>query len=381
MLSALHNKASRDQRQTLYRWNRFVLGDKYIKQASLEHPKGKGEKKRNTNTFDLTATVHESEESKVLPDVDPAPDHLFTVNLEPDTFTEEKYDLFHDYQQHVHHEGPSEISRAGFKRFLCSSPLERRTEPSGKKLGSYHHCYRLDGRLIAMAVLDLLPHAVSGVYFLYHQDFEKWSLGKLSALRETALALEGGYEYYYMGYYIHSCLKMRYKGTYKPQHVLDFESFEWSPLDDDMCRLMDERKWVSMSRERDAEASQKAAAIMSEKTSDKEASEPTITSKPTETSVYPTPSHPVPVDAANSNLSLLELGMPGVLSLTQLQQKVDLDDVKISLGRGGIHRTPDIVSWNDGSETDSSSIKGVIAEFAACLGPELAQGVVVDFGR
>lgn len=348
---------------------------------SLLYSLSNREKKRNTNTFDLTATVHESEESKVLPEVDSAPDHLFTVNLEPDTFTEEKYELFHDYQQHVHHEGPSEISRAGFKRFLCSSPLERRTEPSGKRLGSYHHCYRLNGRLIAMAVLDLLPHAVSGVYFLYHQDFEKWSLGKLSALRETALALEGGYEYYYMGYYIHSCLKMRYKGTYKPQHVLDFESFEWSPLDEGMCRLMDERKWVSMSRERGSRSSQKAAAVTSEKTIDTEASDPTTTSEHTEISIYPTPSHPIPVDAANSNLSLLELGMPGVLSLTQLQQQIDLDDVMISLGRGGIHRTPDIVSWNDGSETDASSIKGVIAEFAACLGPELVAGVVVDLGR
>jgi arginine-tRNA-protein transferase len=325
--------------------------------------------------------VHESEESKVLPDVDPAPDHLFTVNLEPDTFTDEKYELFHDYQQNVHHEGPSEISRAGFKRFLCSSPLERRTESSGKRLGSYHHCYRLDGRLIAMAVLDLLPHAVSGVYFLYHRDFEKWSLGKLSALRETALALEGGYEYYYMGYYIHSCLKMRYKGTYKPQHVLDFESFEWSPLDEKMCRLMDERKWVSMSRERSAASSQDAAAVTNETTTDAETSDPTTKPKPAETSPYPTPSHPIPVDAANSSLSLLELGMPGVLSLAQLDQQIDLDDVKISLGRGGIHRTPDIVSWHDGSETDAASIKGVIAEFAACLGPELVEGVVVDFGR
>ena len=232
-----------------------------------------------------------------------------------------------------------------------------------------------------MAVLDLLPHAVSGVYFLYHRDFEKWSLGKLSALRETALALEGGYEYYYMGYYIHSCLKMRYKGTYKPQHVLDFESFEWSPLDKKMCRLMDERKWVSMSREQAAAPSHETTTVVSETTTNAEASNTTTESKTSETSLYPTPSHPIPVDAANSSLSLLELGMPGVLSLAQLQQQIDLDDVKISLGRGGIHRTPDIVSWHDGSETDAASIKGVIAEFAACLGPELVEGVVVDFGR
>lgn len=70
----------------------------------------------------------------------------------------------------------------------------------------------------------------------YHQDVEDWSFGKLSALREIQLAIEGGYQYYYMGqqassiiarlfsiivgYYIHSCIKMRYKGKYKPTYVL-----------------------------------------------------------------------------------------------------------------------------------------------------------------
>jgi arginyl-tRNA--protein-N-Asp/Glu arginylyltransferase len=48
-----------------------------------------------------------------------------------------------------------------------------------------------------MAVLDLLPHAVSGVYFLYHQDFEAYAFGKISALREAALAREQKYQYYY----------------------------------------------------------------------------------------------------------------------------------------------------------------------------------------
>ena len=68
-----------------------------------------------------------------------------------------------------------------------------------KLLGSYHQCYRLDGRLIAMGVLDLLPSAVSSVYLIYHKDFKKWNWGKLSALREIALSLEGGYKFYYMG--------------------------------------------------------------------------------------------------------------------------------------------------------------------------------------
>jgi arginine-tRNA-protein transferase len=107
--------------------------------------------------------------------------------LEPDNYTEEKwvvpldchmtffnqcprYLVFENYQRNVHHEPPSKITRDGFRRFLCSSPLKRSTMHAGdevRKLGSYHHCYRLDGRLMAIGVIDLLPQCVSAVYFLY----------------------------------------------------------------------------------------------------------------------------------------------------------------------------------------------------------------------
>ena len=35
--------------------------------------------------------------------------------------------------------------------------------------------------------------------FRYHEDVQEWNFGKLSALREIALALEDGHQYYYMG--------------------------------------------------------------------------------------------------------------------------------------------------------------------------------------
>lgn len=35
----------------------------------------------------------------------------------------------------------------------------------------------------------------------YDPAYEKWEFGKLSALREVALAVEGAYQYYYMGMY------------------------------------------------------------------------------------------------------------------------------------------------------------------------------------
>jgi arginine-tRNA-protein transferase len=43
--------------------------------------------------------------------------------LEPASFTQEKYELYKNYQINVHHDEPEEVSERGFKRFLCDSPL------------------------------------------------------------------------------------------------------------------------------------------------------------------------------------------------------------------------------------------------------------------
>jgi len=39
-------------------------------------------------------------------------------------------------------------------------------------------------------------------------------------------------KYYYMGFYIHSCPKMRYKGKLSPSYLLCPETYEWLPLTD-----------------------------------------------------------------------------------------------------------------------------------------------------
>lgn len=89
-------------------------------------------------------------------------------------------------------------------------------------------------------MLDLLPSAVSAVYFVYHSDFEKWQLGKVSVMREALLTSEEGYGWYYMGYYIPTCRKMRYKGEYKPQEVLRPADNVFVPLEGEVKRALDE---------------------------------------------------------------------------------------------------------------------------------------------
>ncbi|KJX96545.1 arginine-tRNA-protein transferase [Zymoseptoria brevis] len=379
-LPAAQFTPSRDQRQTLFRWNRFVLGEDYIKQEKLKFPRTK-EQKKAAETFSLLPTLHASESSSLHKTLIPA--HEFTITLESSTFTEEKYLLYAHYQSQIHHDPPAEISRSGFRRFLCDSPLVTSPAPpvgsSSRALGSYHHLYRLGGRLIAMAVLDLLPRGVSAVYFIYHTDFEKFSLGKVSAMREAGLALEDGYENYYMGYYIHECRKMRYKADFSPQYVLDFETFEWELLDDGVKGLMEKRNFAGASREKRSLRARRSDAAEGTDGHDHE--------DDADDDDEPDP-YPTPLLATQSNLSLLSLGMPGVMTLGQVKEEVDLDAMRVKVGVGGgqIVRVDRLVAWEgDGDEDEQEeslrkdSLKGTFAEFAAAVGPKVAREVVVDF--
>ncbi|KAG9626450.1 arginine-tRNA-protein transferas-like protein 1, partial [Aureobasidium melanogenum] len=340
-----------NQRKALNSWNKFVLGEEYIKETAKRFPKTKEEKTRQRNGFDLLHTVHEAEVDQLNPI---APAHRFEVTLEPDNCTEEKFQVYKNYQIHVHHDEPGEVTKRGFERFLCKSPIARETvQINGKemRLGSYHQCYRLDGRLIAIGVLDLLPHAVSGVYFIYHQDFEKWSFGKLSAMREAALALEGGYEFYYMGYYIHNCIKMRYKGDYKPQYVLDPETYDWDPLDGELRELMGQQKYVSLSRERKHKQGEEGTPYLLD----------------------------TPAEVAASPEDLFEWGMPGMMSAADVEAQVDMDRMRIHVSKGMTVYTEDLVAWESGGIEDPSSIKGVVGRYAAMVGPEVAKTAILDF--
>ncbi|GAA5925063.1 hypothetical protein JCM3775_006353 [Rhodotorula graminis] len=165
--------------------------------------------------------------------------HRFEYIVEPASFTDEKYALFKRYQMEVHGEPASKVSAKGFRRFLCDTPLDiEPTSSPNHSYGSHHALYRLDGHLIAFAVLDLLPRAVSSVYFVWDPDYAAMSLGKISALREAQLAREmdraGAWETgegrYMMGFYIHTCAKMRYKADYQPSFLLDPDANAYVPF-------------------------------------------------------------------------------------------------------------------------------------------------------
>jgi len=372
--------ASRDQRQALNRFNKYVLGDNYIKEAARLYPLSRDQAKKRNNDFNLLERVHESEKThlrthslaadeKTKSKTPPEPTHNFSVTLEPENYTEEKYFLFENYQRIVHKEPPSKITKRGFINFLCSSPLPKSRQAlkgRERRLGSYHQCYRIDGKLIAVGILDLLPQCVSAVYFMYHESVHDHSFGKIGAMMEIALAKEEGYKFWYAGFYIHSCLKMRYKGDYLPQYVLDPESYAWDPLDGEMRKRLDERKFVSLSLERSGTRSDKdASALML--AADQEGKEAFENEDGDDNA-------PVP----NPDLPIFARSMPGILTRTQLLTEVDLDRITIRV-RGQDAETCDLVGWDEENIDNPNSIKGSVAELVAAVGAELGSRMVVAF--
>lgn len=58
-------------------------------------------------------------------------------------------------------------------------------------------------------------------------------------------------QYYYMGYYIHSCPKMRYKGNLAASYLLCPETYRWFPIKDCVSKL-DNSKYARLNDDIDA---------------------------------------------------------------------------------------------------------------------------------
>ena len=367
-------KPSRDQRQAINRFNRYVTGDDYARAAARLHPRPREEARKRDTVFNLVERLHEAESDALK--TPPEPAHGFSITLEEDTFTEEKYQVFENYQRLVHQEPPSKISPKGFKRFLCSSPVRRETivgaDGRERQLGSFHQCYRLDGKLVAIGVLDLLPDCVSAVYFLYHESIHSFSPGKLGALREIALAIEGGYRWWYSGYYIHSCPKMRYKIDYAPQYVLDPESLAWDLLDKDLLALFDKKHYVSVAREK-----RKARAAQ-----EREQGPPAEKGQPSNEDGMDATGEAASDESDEPDgeeQALMTSNFPGLMGLDELET-IDLDDIPLRLD-SGVYRTRNLTMWQGYTIYDWSSIKGKVAELVAAIGPDLMHEMCLDFRR
>ncbi|KAL7612025.1 hypothetical protein Lser_V15G08958 [Lactuca serriola] len=178
------------------------------------------------------------------------------IRLKRSGFDPEEYALYRRYQIKVHNDTPDHVTESSYKRFLVDSPLifvptngDVSVPPCG--FGSFHQQYLINGKLIAVGVIDILPKCLSSKYLFWDPDLASLSLGKYSALQEINWVRENekhcsSLQYYYLGYYIHSCSKMRYKAAYRPSELLCPLRYQWVSFDI-AKRLLDRKAYVVLS--------------------------------------------------------------------------------------------------------------------------------------
>ncbi|GLG94579.1 Eukaryotic translation initiation factor 5A [Gryllus bimaculatus] len=116
-------------------------------------------------------------------------------SVEFERTSKQAHEVYQKYQFAIHGEPPEKCSFRQYTRFLVSSPL----------------------KVTSLAGLRLNLRELSLV----------------RSLHQHAPALE----YYYMGFYIHTCPKMRYKAAYTPSYLLCPETYTWHPVVECKCKL------------------------------------------------------------------------------------------------------------------------------------------------
>jgi arginine-tRNA-protein transferase len=86
-----------------------------------------------------------------------------------------------------------------------------------------------DNRLVGVSLMDLVPGAISLIYFFYDPAWRANSPGTYSILNQLLYAKSLGLDYAYLGYWVEECQSMKYKGRFHPREVLQKYPAEGEP--------------------------------------------------------------------------------------------------------------------------------------------------------
>lgn len=91
-------------------------------------------------------------------------------------------------------------------------------------------CYFLGERLIGVGYVDVLPEAISAIYFFHDPEEQYRSLGTFNVLAVLAAAKRQRVPHVYLGFYVEGCRSLEYKARFRPNEVLhpdgDWRAFQ-----------------------------------------------------------------------------------------------------------------------------------------------------------
>ena len=170
------------------------------------------------------------------------------IELQP---TEERFLLYQKYQSRVH----NETSTAhGYNNFIGVSTIIKKPinlppdlntktkhpELYPKHYGMHNLIHRIDGKIIAVTVIDILPNYFESLYCYYDPDYSFLDLGVFTAIRELEYLkslhelIDKNFTYYTMGEMSISVKKLKYKSDYCPTEILDPYTGIYVPLTDEI---------------------------------------------------------------------------------------------------------------------------------------------------
>lgn len=135
--------------------------------------------------------------------------------------TDEHFELYQRYINGRHPAcGMDDFDSEHFENFLLSPNIE-----------TVFYEFRLDGRLLAVAVADMLKQGVSAVYTFFDPMESRRGLGVYTILWQIEAARELELPFVFLGYWLKECAKMSYKSRYRPLEVL--RDGGWQVISDD----------------------------------------------------------------------------------------------------------------------------------------------------
>jgi leucyl-tRNA---protein transferase len=131
----------------------------------------------------------------------------------PAAFCAEQFELYRRYLAARHADGAmaEDATEDSYRRFLVESwgGMTRFIE------------FRLDGRLVGVAVTDVLEQGLSAVYTFFDPELGERALGTFGVLTQIRIAQLLGRPYLYLGYWIAASRKMIYKERFRPIEAWD----------------------------------------------------------------------------------------------------------------------------------------------------------------
>lgn len=140
----------------------------------------------------------------------------------------EQYSLFRDYLDARHQKGGmSDMTVLDYAMmvedtYVPTKIIEYRIEGEPDPDGSIAE----QGRLIAVALSDIMGDGLSMVYSFFDPDYASRSLGTFMILDHIQRARDRGLPHVYLGYWVEGSRKMEYKTRFRPQDHLGPSGWE-----------------------------------------------------------------------------------------------------------------------------------------------------------